>query len=69
MKYNLYENSVEKEREAQGSITLRLRMELKPEKELILSNLQPPPEFYVNVKGPKDFDMVYVMNLTWSFCC
>ena len=57
LKYNLYENSVSHDREPKGTITLRLRMSLKPEKELILSYLQPPPEFYVNVKGPKDFDM------------
>ena len=57
-RYNLYENSVMAEREAKGIIMVRLRMELKSEKDLILSNLALPPEFYVNVKDGKDFDMV-----------
>jgi hypothetical protein len=54
----LYENAVMPDRTAKGIIMVRLRMELKPEKERILSNLAMPPEFYVNVKSAKDFDMV-----------
>lgn len=46
------------DRVAKGIIMVRLRMELKPEKERILSNLSMPPEFYINVKDGKDFDMV-----------
>jgi hypothetical protein len=63
LKYNLYENSVAADREPKGVITLRLRMELKDEKELILSNLGMPPEVYVNTKSAKDFDLVRTFSL------
>lgn len=58
LQYNLYENSVLQDRAPKGTITLRIRMEMKTEKELILSNLGIPPEVYVNVKIAKDFDLV-----------
>lgn len=58
LRYNIYENSVMPDREAKGILMVRLRMELKEEKELILSNLQMPPEFFVNVQSGKDFDLV-----------
>jgi hypothetical protein len=41
---------------------VRLRMELKSEKDRIMSYLRfPGPQFYVNVKDDKDFDLVYVL--------
>lgn len=44
-------------------MTVRLRMELKPEKDRMMSYLTfPGPEFYVNVKDGKDFDLVYVLS-------
>ena len=57
-RYELYENAVMTNREPKGIIMVRLRMELKEERDLILSNLQLPPEFFVNVKEAKDFDLV-----------
>lgn len=57
-RYNLYENSVRLDRKPKGIIMVRLRMELKEERDLILSNLAMPPEFFVNVKDGKDFDLV-----------
>ena len=46
------------DRKPKGILMIRLRMELKSEKDLILSNLSMPPDFFVNVKDGKDFDMV-----------
>lgn len=56
--YNLYENSVLIGREAKGTITIRLRMENRAERRLILSNLRMPPKLYVNVKHAKDFNLM-----------
>ena len=58
LRYNIYEDSVSVDRESKGVLIVRLRMELTGEKQRILSNLQIPPEFYVNVQRGKDFDLV-----------
>jgi len=58
LRYNLYESAVQEDREPKGVITIRLRMELVSEKELILSNLKMPPELHICVKSSKDFDMI-----------
>jgi len=49
---------VTNDRKPTGTITLRMRLDLKSEKERIMSNLQVPPEFYVSVKNSKDFQLV-----------
>lgn len=60
LRYPIYEDSVSMDRQAQGVLIVRLRMELLGEKDLIISNLKniPIPEFYVNVKKGKDYDLV-----------
>jgi len=58
LRYNIYEDSVSLDRKPQGVLSLRLRMELVSEKELVLSNFQLPPDIYVNVTKGKDFDMM-----------
>lgn len=45
-------------RNRMGTITLRLRMEIEDERKLILSNLEPPPLMYVNVKSRRDYRVI-----------
>jgi hypothetical protein len=69
-RYKIYETSALSDREPQGILMVRLRMELKPEKDRIMSYFAfPPPEFYVNVKDGKDFDLVYVSSRVGTRCC
>jgi len=58
LNYNLYESSSIADREAKGTVTLRLRMELKNERSRMLSCLGIPPEVHFNVQKPKDFEMI-----------
>lgn len=58
LRYKLYENSVMSEREPRGVIMIRLRLERNSEKDMILKSLQMPPDFYVNVKSSKDWELV-----------
>ncbi|CAB9497692.1 Multiple C2 and transmembrane domain-containing protein 1 [Seminavis robusta] len=59
LRYKLYENSAYEEREPKGILMVRLRMELKGQKDMLMSYLQyPGPQFFVNVKSAKDFDLV-----------
>ena len=51
--YALYPNSVLTEREAKGSITIRLRLETPDEKSLLIESRKPMPRIHVNVKKPK----------------
>jgi hypothetical protein len=58
--YNLYPTARMKmaQREGQGTITLRLRVEIDDYRKFLLSSLEPPPEVYVNVKTKRDFRVV-----------
>ena len=56
--YNLFEDSISPDREAKGTITLRLRLEFGNQKDLVLSNLGLPTDTYINVKSKKDWKMM-----------
>jgi len=58
LKYDLFTTAKISDRKRLGSITIRLRMEVEDDRVVLLSNLEPPPEFYVNVKTRKDFRVV-----------
>ena len=58
LRYKLYENSIMSERDPKGVIMIRLRIERKSEKDMILKCLQTPPDFYVNVEDGKDCELV-----------
>ena len=58
LKYDIFKSSNMSGRKSRGSITLRLRFEVKDERRFLLSCLDPPPEVYVNVKTKKDFHVV-----------
>mmetsp|Transcript_37627 Transcript_37627/g.76561 ORF Transcript_37627/g.76561 Transcript_37627/m.76561 type:complete len:361 (+) Transcript_37627:1892-2974(+) len=54
--YNIYPTAkTSYTREAKGTLTFRLRIELYDERKLVLSTLEPPPTIHVNVKNKKDF--------------
>lgn len=56
--YNIYTTANLNNRDFRGTVTLRLRMEIEDERQLLLSNLQLPPEFFVNVKSYKEYMML-----------
>lgn len=58
LKYNLYSNSDLTDRERNGSITIRLRIEYSDEKAALLASLQPRPQFHVNTRRSKTFWVV-----------
>jgi hypothetical protein len=58
LKYNIYTTAKMSQRKKYGSISLRLRLEIPDERKLLLSNLEPPPQMYVNVKTRKEFRVV-----------
>jgi hypothetical protein len=49
--YNLYEDSVTPEREAKGTVTLRLRVEYGSAKQVVMSNLSPPTDQFINFRA------------------
>eukprot|EP00980_Cylindrotheca_fusiformis_P028588 scaffold22613_cov126-Cylindrotheca_fusiformis.AAC.8 len=57
LSYNLYEDSVSPEREAKGTVTLRLRVELDNPKALVMSNIKPPTDQFINFQGAKQLAM------------
>lgn len=57
--YNLYPSSNVTERKANGSITIRLRIEYFNEKEAVLAALKPRPKFHVNVQREKSLKVVH----------
>jgi hypothetical protein len=59
LKYDLYNTAMITERKRMGSITIRLRLEIEDERDVLLSNLEPPPQFYVNVPTRRDFRVVH----------
>jgi hypothetical protein len=58
LKYNIFTTARMADRKRRGSITVRLRLEIEDDRKLLLSNLEPPPDMYVNVKKRKDFRVV-----------
>jgi Ca2+-dependent lipid-binding protein len=58
LKYNIYTTARMSDRKAMGSITVRLRLDIEDERQLLLSTLEPPAPIYVNSKKRKDFRVV-----------
>ena len=58
LKFDIYTTAKMSERKRMGSITVRLRLEYEDDRQLLMSNLEPPPDFYVNVKTRRDFRCV-----------
>lgn len=56
--YNIYESAKMPERVSKGTVTIRLRIEIEDEKQVLLTNLEKPPDVYVNVKTKDDFYVV-----------
>jgi hypothetical protein len=49
--YNIYNAAKMSQRRIRGRITVRLRMEVNDERQLMLGTLEPPPHMYVNSKN------------------
>jgi len=58
LSYDLYASSDVTDRTPNGSITIRLRLEIPDEKLFIKESFKPRPSFYVNVKKEKSFDVI-----------
>lgn len=58
LKYNLYPSSDITDRTANGSITIRLRVECPDEKAAILAALKPRPKIHVNCQQKKSFKVM-----------
>jgi hypothetical protein len=58
LKYNLYPSSDITDRTANGSITIRLRVECFDEKAALLTALKPRPRIHVNVQKEKSFKVI-----------
>lgn len=58
LKYNLYPSSNVTARSANGSITIRLRVEYADEKEALLAAVRPRPKIHINVQKEKSFKVV-----------
>jgi len=56
--YPLYDTAQMSKRKENGTIKIRLRIELEDERNLILTQVKPPPSIYVNVKKKRDFRVV-----------
>lgn len=56
--YNLYTSAMMTDRKRKGTVTIRIRLEIEDERNLLLKTLEPPPQMYVNVKSQKDFRVV-----------
>lgn len=57
LNYNLYEDAVTPERKPQGSVKLRLRVEYESPKKVVMANLKPPVEQFINFQNPKQLAM------------
>lgn len=58
LKYDIFPTAKLTDRVKQGSIKIRLRLEVDDERKLLLSALEPPPIVYVNCKSRKDWATV-----------
>lgn len=58
LKYDIFPTAKLTDRVKQGTIKIRLRLEVDDERQMLLSALQPPPTVYVNVKTRKDWLLV-----------
>jgi C2 domain len=58
LKYNIYTTSQMSARKRKGTITIRLRLDIDNERQLLLSSLEPPTPMYVNSKKRRDFRVV-----------
>jgi hypothetical protein len=58
LKYEIFDTARMTQREGRGFITARVRLEIDDDRKLLLSNLEPPPQMYVNVKNRKDFRVI-----------
>jgi hypothetical protein len=58
LKYDIFPTAKLTDRVKQGTIRIRLRLEIDDERQMVLSALQPPPTVYVNVKTRKDWLLV-----------
>lgn len=58
LKYDVFPTAKLTDRVRQGSIKIRLRLEVDDERKMLLSALEPPPTVYVNVKAKKDWALV-----------
>ncbi|GKY95229.1 hypothetical protein MPSEU_000485800 [Mayamaea pseudoterrestris] len=56
--YNLYTSARMSQRKKRGTVTLRLRLEIDDDRQLLLSSLDPPPQIRVNTKSWKDHHVV-----------
>jgi hypothetical protein len=61
MTYNIYTTASMSHRKKQGTITLRLRLDIDDDRRFLLSSLETPPQIQVNTKNRKDF---YVVRCT-----
>ena len=59
LKYNIFTTARMSDRKSKGTITIRLRLEIPDQRKLLLANLEPPPDIYVNVKKRKDYKLVH----------
>ena len=58
MTYNLYTTASMSHRKKRGSVTVRLRLEIDDDRQLLLSSLEPPPRLRVNTKTRKENHVV-----------
>jgi hypothetical protein len=56
--YKLHKNNNLSDRESNGSITVRIRIDYPDEKAALLASLQPRPQFHVNTRRNKTFRAV-----------
>jgi len=58
LKYDIYPTAKLTDRVKQGTLKIRLRLEVDDERQILLAALEPPPTVYVNVKTRKDWVLV-----------
>jgi Ca2+-dependent lipid-binding protein len=58
LKYEIFDTARMTQRAGRGFITVRIRLEIEDDRKLLLSNLEPPPQMYVNVTNRKDFRVI-----------
>jgi len=56
--YNIYPTARVSGRKAEGTITIRVRLDMNRERKAVLAALEPPPPIYVNTARKKDFKVI-----------